>query len=78
MNERYIQQGEYYIQDTVLQKKISYKDTVQVLNHQERIIKDKSELIERLSNTLSACESNLKALEKDKEYYRTLLEKLIG
>lgn len=78
MNERYIQQGEYYIQDTVLQKKISYKDTVQVLNHQERIIKDKSELIERLSNTLSACESNLKSSEKDKEYYKTLLEKLIG
>lgn len=78
MNERYIQQGEYYIQDTVTHKKISYREAVDVLNHKEHIIKDKSVLVENLSNTLKAYESNLKTLEEDKKYYKTLLEKLIG
>lgn len=78
MTDRYIQQGEYYIQDTTTKKKISNKNAVKLLNHQERIILDKTELILDLTSTMKAYETNLKSLEKDNEYYKLLLRKLIG
>lgn len=78
MTKRYTQQGEYYIKDNTLNKKISYRDTVNILNHQERIIQSKTELINKLTGTIQAYENNVEVLEKDKEYYKTLLEKLIG
>ena len=78
MAKRYQQQGEYYIKDTITNKTISYRETVDLLNHQERIIQGKTDLIEKMTGTMKGYEKTIKGLEEDNRYYKDLFKKLIG
>ena len=76
--ERYTRSGEYYIQDNILHKKISNTNTIHLLNHQERIIRDKSNTITTLLNLQKVYEKRIKELEEDVDYYKKTFKKLIG
>lgn len=44
----------------------------------EKIIKDKTETLQKHQKLLKKYEKNLKEMENERNYYKTLLEKLIG
>ena len=56
INERYIIINDYYIRDKVTGRKYNHKETCQQLNLLERIIQNKTILIEQLTNTLTYME----------------------
>lgn len=56
MSERYIKLNEYYVKDTVTNKKMDMTNLIYTLNLQERIINEKTELIRKLINTLNKIE----------------------
>lgn len=44
----------------------------------EKIIMDKTETLQKQQKLLKIYEKNLKEMENERNYYKTLLEKLIG
>lgn len=56
MSERYIKLNEYYVKDTVTNKKMDMANLIYTLNLQERIINEKTELIRKLIITLHKME----------------------
>lgn len=56
INERYIIINDYYIQDKVTGRKYNHRETCKQLNLLERIIHDKTIVIEQLTNTLTYME----------------------
>ena len=76
--ERYSPSGEYYIIDNTFHKKISYKETIQLLNQKEQIIQGKSKTVDNLLKVLKNYEKTLKTMEDERDYYKNILKKLIG
>lgn len=60
MTKRYTKINDYYIKDTKTGEKLSQNKVIIRLNHQDRIIHMKTELIENLVKTLKKVESKLK------------------
>ncbi len=56
MSERYIKLNEYYVKDTVTNKKMDMTNLIYTLNLQERILNEKTELIRKLIITLHKME----------------------
>ena len=56
MSEKYIKLNEYYVKDTVTNKKMDMTNLIYTLNLQERILNEKTELIRKLIITLHKME----------------------
>lgn len=56
MSKRYIKLNEYYVKDTVTNKKMDMTNLIYTLNLQERILNEKTELIRKLIITLHKME----------------------
>lgn len=56
----------YYIIDTTNGKKYNHTETCKLLNHQQRMLQMKTELIMKLIRTNDALTSNIKQLQEEK------------
>lgn len=57
--QRYTIQNQYYIKDTLTGKNYNHQQTCERLNHLERIIQLKTELIKQQTKTINALQKNL-------------------
>lgn len=57
----------YYIIDTTNGKKYNHNETCKLLNHQQRIITMKTDLIKQLQSTNNALTITIKQLQEEKQ-----------